>query len=191
MNAPPPCRKLDPNRPIFINGGFGRIGQGNHPDPVSALTIFLGDLECIALLGVRVSKELRQVRDPVFIPGAVRRVQAIVVINEAQAKDLPIRGVAVNPSRGVHHTWVERWEECEELAIPTGHENATHMAARGAHIVRTEGLDEGLGRHAFTGLIWRARFRSWASRLDTGTVSLARSLFHAERSSITSSTVSA
>ena len=98
MNAPPPCSKLDPNRPIFIYGLFGRVSQSNHTNPVSVLTIPLGDFERVAFLCIRVTEELRQVRDPVFIPGAVRRVQAIVVINEAQAKDLPIRGVAVNPS---------------------------------------------------------------------------------------------
>ena len=59
-----------------------------------------------------------------------------------------------------------------------------------ADIIGTQSLSEFLNAHDFTGIISRARLRSSASRVETGTVSFARSFFQADRSIITSSTVS-
>ncbi len=67
---------------------------------------------------------------------------------------------------------------------------AAEAKAAGADIVGAERFGEGLFHHILPGLISSARFRSSASRLETGTVSFARALFQLDRSIITSSTVS-
>jgi hypothetical protein len=97
---------------------------------------------------------------------------------------------AVDPFQRVQGCRIKLGQEGKKLAIRFWHQNAPRVATCRSDVIGAEDLDEGLDRHGFTGLMAGARRMSCASGLETGTVSLARSLFQAERSIITSATVS-
>lgn len=189
MNPSPPGGQPDPDGSIIILDRF-RPRHRDDPDPITILPVGPGNLEGIPLPGIGIPQKLGQPGDPVLIPRPPRRVETVVVIDEPQPQDCAIRRVTLDPCRRVQNIRVKGRQEGQELSIPFGHKDAAHVPARGPDVIGAERFDEGLGRHGFKGLISRARFRSSASRLDTGTISFARSLFQADRSSMTSSTVS-
>ncbi|MNY55165.1 hypothetical protein D3C86_1911160 [compost metagenome] len=117
-------------------------------------------------------------------------MQPVVVVDETKPAWGAIFVDALDPGTGILGPRIQMGQEAKQFTVCLGNQDAGLVGASGANVIGTQRLEKSSTFHGSAGSISRARFRSSPSRMDTGTLSLASSVFHCDRSIITSSTVS-
>ena len=164
--------------------------MGHNSDLIRRLPFRSGDLKRIAFTRSSRFEIPRHVSDPVFVARALGVVEPVVVVHKSEAMMHPCFVHAFNPGVRIFDSRIELRQKVEEFLFRLWDEDARLVCTSCPDVVRAQRLAEGSNCHDFPGFISSARLRSVASRVATGIDSLASSLFHAERSIITCSTVS-
>lgn len=119
MHPSPTSRKPDPDRSNIVLDGLHPRNRDD-ADLIAILPLGSGNLERVALPGVGAPQKLGQPCNPVFIPRSARRVEPIVVVNEPQPQNCPVRGVTLDPCRRVQQIRVNGGKKARSSPSPLG-----------------------------------------------------------------------